>query len=149
MRLNWTAAYLHLKCHSSFACVFTSWLSHVQKHISSIAACSGNVLSDNVAITLQGQIKEMALCLRNVGTDVDYHPSGSRVEQLLNEYCCTNFVKARADPLGHKALMAKAQYTPDPLAVAVSNTKLCPLHLCAIADLAIAVSRRLQCMSSQ
>jgi len=58
-------------------------------------------------------------------------------------------VKARADPLGHKALMAKAQYTPDPLAVAVSNTKLCPLHLCAIADLAIAVSRRLQCMSSQ
>jgi len=143
MRLNWTAAYLHLKCHSSFACVFTSWLSHVQKHISSIAACSGNVLSDNVAITLQGQIKEMALCLRNVGTDVDYHPSGSRVEQLLNEYCCSNFVKARADPLGHKALMAKVQYTPDHLAVAVSNTKLCPLHLCAIADLAIAVSRRL------
>ncbi len=67
-------------------------------------------------MTLQGQIKDMALCLRSTG------PAGSCVEQLLNEYCCTNFVKARADPLGHKALMAQAQFTPDPLGVAVSNT---------------------------
>ncbi len=33
-------AYLHACCHSSFACVLNSWLSHVQKHNSSIAACS-------------------------------------------------------------------------------------------------------------
>ncbi|DBA70692.1 TPA: hypothetical protein ACH3X2_012068 [Trebouxia sp. C0005] len=70
----------------------------------------------NVAITLQGQIKDMALCLRSTGSD--HHPSGSRVGQLLNEYCCTNFIKARADPLGHKALMAQTQFDPDPLAVA-------------------------------
>ncbi len=77
----------------------------------------------------------MSLCLRSTGPDEDYLPSGSRVEQLLNEYCCTNFVKARADPLGHKALMAQAQFTPDPLGVAVSSTKPCPLQLRAIFDL--------------
>lgn len=87
----------------------------------------------NVAITLQGQIKDMALCLRSTGSD--HHPSGSRVGQLLNEYCCTNFIKARADPLGHKALMAQTQFDPDPLAVAVSSTNLCPLQLHANSDL--------------
>ena len=71
----------------------------------------------------------MSLSLRSTGPDEDYHFSGPRVEQLLNEYCCTNFVKARADPLGHKALMAQTQFTPDPLGVAVSSTKLCPSQL--------------------
>ncbi|KAL0026817.1 hypothetical protein WJX77_003425 [Trebouxia sp. C0004] len=94
-----------------FTCSLTADQTSVVQQVSSLTP-------QQLAILWQGQIKDMALCLRSAGPDADHHPSGSRVEQLLNEYCCTNFVKARVDPLGHKALMAKAHFAPDPLAVA-------------------------------
>ncbi|DBB18205.1 TPA: hypothetical protein ACH3X3_003175 [Trebouxia sp. C0006] len=95
--------------------IFTCSLTEDQ---ASVVQQVGSLGPQQLAILWQGQIKDMSLCLRSTGPDEDYLPSGSRVEQLLNEYCCTNFVKARADPLGHKALMAQAQFTPDPLGVA-------------------------------
>ncbi len=62
----------------------------------------------------------MAACLRHAGQDMD-HSTRDHLQQLLNEYCCTNFVKARGDPTGHKALLSSHSFTPDPLAVAVSQ----------------------------
>lgn len=80
----------------------------------------------------------MAGILRSAGQALG-GPAGCRVQGLIDEYCCTNFVKARADPLGHKALMANASYTSNPLAVAVSTQQAhsirVALHLRVCSDL--------------
>ena len=67
---------------------------------------------------VQEQIREMGRCLSDTGPDMA-SAAGIRVRGLLEEYCLSNFAKARADPAGHQALWGLCSFYHDPLQIAV------------------------------
>ena len=53
---------------------------------------------------MQGYIADMMACLRSAGPELDQSAS-RHISSLLDEYCCTHFIKATSDLKGHQSLI--------------------------------------------